>query len=629
MKHQKIRFMKSLVILVALALFATAMVNGGATANEAMTPSISSLTALSSPTALGQASMSGVGHTVFVKRLKEPTKEGNALLILQFDGRQMAGRRLTININDGPVTFRDDGKGGDEVARDNRLSAVVDLDFAALTANQSRIKELSAGAKGAPTMPIFEGRVIVGEQELSLPLSSSELQPGQEVAFQPMAFPGGIDPERSLIIRDPSVVEDPLRTFNPCTGVGTPMGKWTFGFLMQEMANQPMTGIDPSNFTRAWLKHWEANLLINGWGVPMRQAVKDIVIDPWVAASGGPGMPLDLKIAPFRLLAIINRIDLRGNSGYTTNNAGEARFVFGVIDRRRGGCQVSEMTVILEYGIDKNTCDEIITWAKDWVNLSSLPLGSPLYNDALEKITDQFSLANAAPTKVNGSALNQVRTNEFLPPHTGPWELREFRLTMTKEDPLPPTGQLLETTVKQTPDEIMNGKLTLRDYINLNCGPLLAGNHIVPLNFPRNPGDPPMPNPPAGFLGGNSFVPPDFWNAPGIACDPSPPGNARFNFSNATCSGCHRRETFTAFYHIIPTPFGVPAGLSPLLSGPLAVPDPVNGFVRNFDEILRRAIILDQVANGMCKFALSDIFNRIEIKGDKGILTSGQSGFVH
>lgn len=624
MKRQKIRLVKSLVILIALALFATAIVNGGATANEAMKSSISTRAA-----SLSQASSLDVGHTVSVKRLKERTKGGNALLILQFDDGKMTGRRLTININDGPMVFRDDGTSGDEVAGDGRLSAVVDLDFAALTASQSRIKDLNAGVKAVATMPVFEGRVLVGERELSLPLSSQELQPGQEVAFQPMAFPGGIDPERSLIIRDPSVVEDPIRTFNPCTGVGTPMGKWTFGFLMQEMANQPVTGIDPSSFTRSWLKHWEANLLINGWGVPARQAVKTIVIDPWVAASGGPGMPLDLSIAPFKLLAIVNRIDLRGNSGYTTNNAGEARFVFGVIDRRNGNCLVSEMTVILEYGIDKNSCTDIIKWAKEWVDLSSLPIGSPAYNKALEIITDQFSLAGAAPGKVNDSALNQVRTNEFLPPQTGPWELREFRLTMTKEDPLPPTGQLMETTVKQTPDEILNGKLTLRDYINANCGPLLGGTHIVPLTFPRNPFDPLMPNPPDGFLGGNSFVPPDFWNAPGIACDPSPPGNARFNFSNATCSGCHRRETFTTFYHIIPAPFGVPAGLSPLLSGPLAVPDPVNGFVRNFDEILRRAIILDQIANGNCRLGLSDIFNRIEIKGDRGTLTTGPSNFVH
>jgi len=624
MKRQKVRLTKALVALIALALCATAMVNGGVTANEA---TISS-TIGSRVASFAQASGRGAGHTVFIKRLTSPVKEGNALLILQFDDKEMAGRRLKININDGPMIFTDDGKSGDEVAGDGRLSALVDLDFATLTASQSRIQALSIDSKDGARMPVFEGRVLIGERELSLPLSSQELQPGQEVAMQPAAGPGSIDPARSLIIRDPSVVEDPTRTFNPCTGVGTPMGKWTFGYLMQEMANQPATGINPAAFTRLWLRHWENNLVINGWGVPARQAVKDIVITPWEMASGGPGAPLNLKIAPFKLLAIVNRIDLRGNSGYTTNNAGEGRFVFGVIDRRNGGCLVSEMTVILEYGIDKPDCASIIKWAKDWVALSSLPLGSFAYNAALEAITEQFAKAGAAPAKVNGSALNQVRTNEFLPPITGPWEMREFRLTMTKEDPFPPTGQLIETTVKQTPDEVLNNTNTLADYINANCAPILTDTHIVPLNFPRSLLDPPLPNPP-GFLGGNSFVPPTFWNAPGIVCDPSPPGDTRFKFSIATCSGCHFSETVTPFYHIRPTAFGTPAILSAFLSGPIVVNDPVNGFPRNFDEMLRRAIILDQIANGNCRLALSDIFNRIEIKGEEGTLTTGASSFVH
>jgi hypothetical protein len=625
MKHSKSKLVKSLVVLIAAALLATAMVTGGVTANEA----IKSPTVGIEPTPLAQVADSQANHSVSVKRLKESTPEGNALLILRFDDNKNLGKHIKININNRAMVFRDDGASGDELAGDGKLSAVVNLDFAALTANQNRIKTVNTQAKVGLKVPVFNGRVLVGQREMALPLSSTELQPGQEVRLQPDATSSTVDPARSLIIRDPSVVEDPTRTFNPCTGVGTPMGKWTFGYLMKEMANQPMTGINPSAFTRLWLKHWENNLVINGWGVPARAAVKNIVTTPWEIASGGPGFPLDLKIAPFKLLAIVNRIDLRGNSGYTTNNAGEARFVFGVIDRRKGNCLVSEMTVILEYGIDQPDCNGVINWARQWVNLSTLPLGSPAYNAALEAITEQFAKAGVAPAKVNGSALNQVRTNEFLPPQTGPWELREFRLTMTREDPFPPTGQLIQTTVKQTPDGIMDGTNTLADYINANCGPILTDSHVVPLNFPRSPLDPPLPNPPAGFLGGNSFVPPNFWNAPGLACDPSPPGDARFKFSMSTCSGCHKDETWTRFYHIVPTPFGTPAALSAFLSGPITVNDPVNGFARNFDEILRRALLLDQIANGDCAIATPDIFNRIEVRGDEGKLTTGSSSFIH
>jgi hypothetical protein len=615
MKHPKSKLVKTLVAIIASAMLATAMVNGAITATEASKRAALGLEVSS----LAKVSDSPANHTVFVKRLKASTPEGNALLILQFENNK-TGPQLKININKRLMVFRDDGTSGDEVAGDGKLSAVVNLDFAALTASQSRIKSLNAQAEVGLKIPVFNGRVLVGEREMTLPLSATELQPGQEVRLEPDATFAFIDPERSLIIRDPSVVEDPTRTFNPCTGVGTPMGKWTFGYLMQEMANQPMTGINPSTFTRLWLKHWENNLVINGWGVPARQAVKNIVITPWEQASGGVGFPLDLRLAPFKLLAIVNRIDLRGSSGYTTNNAGEARFVFGVIDRRRGACAISEMTVILEYGIDQPDCDGVINWARQWVNLSTLPLGSPVYNAALEAITEQFAKAGAAPHKVNGSALNQLRTDEFLPIQTGPWEMREFRLTMTKEDPFPPTGQLIETTVKQTPDAVMNNTNTLADYINLNCGPILTDSHIVPLTFTRSLLDPPLPNPPDGFLGGNSFVsPPNFWNAPGLACDPNPPGDTRFKFSMATCSGCHKDETQTSFYHIRPTPFGTPALLSAFLSGPIAVNDPSgNGVIRNFDEIKRRQIILDQIANGDCKIGSPDIFNPIDIRGVEG-----------
>ena len=460
---------------------------------------------------------------------------------------------------------------------------------------------------------------------MALPLSSGELQLGQEVELGTAASVAGIDPARSLLITHVRVVEDPLRTFNPCTGVGTPMGKWTFGYLMEQMANQPVTGIDPSTFVRKWLKHWEAMQVVNGWSVAQRNAVRDTVIIPWVQASGGPGQPLNLKLAPFRLLAIVNRIDLQGNSGYQTSNAGEARFVFGAIDRRNNLCNVVEMSVIFEYGIDLEDCESVKNWAKQWINLSSIPIGTPAYNDALENITEQFVIAGVAPKKVNGSALNQLRTNEFL---NQPWELREFKLTPGIGDLFPATGALTQTTVKQTPDPVLNGTATLSDYINSDCFGTNTGTHVVPIAFPRNPLDAGLPNPPA-MLGGHSPVPPGVWNAPAIACGPSPPGEARFQFSNATCGGCHLTETNTSFYHIRPTQFGTPAILSPFLSGPISVVDPVNPpFTRTFDEILRRAQILDQTANQDCKLGGTAILEPLMVTPE-GELKRRPSAFVH
>ena len=43
--------------------------------------------------------------------------------------------------------------------------------------------------------------------------------------------------ERSLLVRDPQVVQDHDRTWDPCTGAGTKGGKWTFDELNKFLAN--------------------------------------------------------------------------------------------------------------------------------------------------------------------------------------------------------------------------------------------------------------------------------------------------------------------------------------------------------------------------------------------------------
>src|ERR1043165_3234144 len=98
--------------------------------------------------------------------------------------------------------------------------------------------------------------------------------------------------------------------------------------------------------------------------------------------------------------------------------AGEGRFVFGVMDTT--ACTPLPFTVILEYGVPRHTCSEIKAWAQQWLNLDVLTLGSSAYNAALETITEQVAHANAEPTKPNGSAINQVRTDEIA--LSFPWE---------------------------------------------------------------------------------------------------------------------------------------------------------------------------------------------------------------
>ena len=99
------------------------------------------------------------------------------------------------------------------------------------------------------------------------------------------------------------------------------------------------------------------------------------------------------------------------------------------------------MNVILEFGNPQTTRCDLRDYAQAWLNLSGHPLGSPQFNQALESITHTVIDANAAPNKPNGSALDQIRTNERLFAsssnnpvlsadkwRTSDWELSQFEL---------------------------------------------------------------------------------------------------------------------------------------------------------------------------------------------------------
>ena len=511
-----------------------------------------------------------------LRRLSDPTSDGNTVFIVTFAPDPRLSDRVFITLDQREVMLRDDGQGVDERAGDRKFSGVINLAIEDLAATNKHIDSLR---QRFPTVPVFEGRRLIGRRDL-ISIDLERFRQGLPIDFFPLGIPA-VDPTRSLVIRATSVVEDPTRTFNPCTGAGTAMGRWTFGHLMKEMANEPVTGIQPAVFVRRWLNRWRVPQVINDDLVPARLDIDNVIIKPWEVASGvGPGGTLDLAKAPFKLLAIVNRVDLRENAIYGGGNAGEARFVFGAVDLK-SNCKALRFTVIFEYGIKKSGCFAIKAWGKQWLDLQLHPLGSPAYNAALQAITDQFVSAGADPAKLpNKSALNQLRTNEIV--LANPWELREFRIFADDSD----AGHLREVTVKQTPDFDLNGQAVIADYINANEAAILAGTYQVPLEFP--PGSP--------FLGGAAPTPFGmFWNSPGIS---SP--EARHVFSLNTCNGCHAGETNTPFTHIFPAAFGNAAGLSGFLTG-ISVADPVAGTPsRNFNDLDRRAQDLDALVHSLC-----------------------------
>ena len=511
-------------------------------------------------------------EAIWAEPLSEPAPEGNVLLVVRFANGPQPEQRLAIQIGGSDIVLRDDGIGGDKQAGDGSFSAIVRLDLDELRANQNRVQELERKLGRHLTVPVFEGRQKVAERRILLPDSNVS---DDIVQLRPMGIAEAVDPEKSLLIRDTRVVEDPSRTFNPCTGRGTPMGAWTFGRLFQQMANRSATKIKPQKFVKQWIKQWEKDQVVNGLVVPKRSRIRSLIIDPWLQASGGAGKQFDLAKAPFRLLAIVNRVDLRDNSA-SGSGAGEARFVFGALGP---GCQPLEFTVIFEFGIQRSDCQAVRDWARQWFDLGSLELGSPQYNAALEAITEQFVRAGADPSKPNGSALNQLRTNEISLSNI--WELREFKLSAE--------GALKQVTVKLTPDLSLNRTLVLVNFINANEADILADKHVVPEQFPVG----------NSFLAGSAIMPGVFWDNPPTGLQIAS-REARHKFSLQTCNGCHQGETATDFTHIKPTPFGIAARLSGFMTGTNVV-DPSDGSpIREFNELQRRAADLDQLVNSSC-----------------------------
>ena len=487
-----------------------------------------------------------------------------------------------------PETRRKFGELKVSPAGTGRFKGEIGFDLKAFADEQQRRADL---AKRGAMVPVFSGRSMVALQQIEFvnPKFIREAMRLNRPIKIPIGALGGtpvtVDPSRELMITDLSVVEDPARTFDPCTNAGTPMGAWTFGKLMTDMANGT---IDPAKMVEDWLKQWTANQTVNSFLVPNRAAgMNNLLLSKWKRLANGE---LDLSQAPMRLLAIVNRIDLRQNLFYGGGSAGEGRFVFGVLDTSTCSSQ-PQFTVILEYGVPRSGCAAIHAWAQQWHALGSIVLGTPGFNPALQAITDVFAGPNANPSKPNGSALDQLRTDEVALGF--PWELREFHLDAGSHE-------LLEATVKQTPQLSFNTTSTVTDYVNINQAAILAGTYVVPDDFP--PGSP--------FLGGNApnGPPTIFWD--GTPGSTSSFNDARQQFSVGTCNGCHGGETGTPFLHIHTRAAGGAAPLSQFLlgNGTLATPntiqvhDPVvTPTLRSFGDLLRRQQDLDSLLGTSCR----------------------------
>ncbi|SDM65762.1 hypothetical protein [Kriegella aquimaris] len=510
-----------------------------------------------------------IAKEIKIEILESPTSENeNIRLVATFEKNEIQSSYLALLIDNQKVVLRDDGKGADNNAHDGNFSILIKENIKKLQSellnrqkqiikNDSLVTFDRRRMKFHPIEDIkkFQFGIFTKNEEISIPIGLLPLNRPPRTLSQRKQY---------LLIVDTKVVEDPTRTFNPCAtsgNQGNPNGVWTFGELMRQLAspspNLIANDAQVSAFVRDWLSTWTSQQTINGETVAARNISN--VLSEWEDRSGlppsGVGV-LDMKFAPMKLTAIVNRLDLRGNSGYGFSNAGEGRFVFTVLDN----CHFlgKEFNIILEYGINKTNCTDLVAYAQEWENLNNLTIGTPAYNAALENITNQFTQCGTNTSKPNESSLNQLRTNEIA--LNSPWELREFVLTNTGLSP---------TTVKQEPAVKYNNKFPinadvqrLERYINSFAFLIKRNKHTVPEKFEGE-----------DFLGGKAHT-----EFPPVGNHPSYYGTrdsrtqindheALRSFSENTCSGCHAGSTQTAFTHVDPAGYGQEAALSGFLTG--------------------------------------------------------------
>jgi len=566
------------------------------------------------------------------------------LLIMAFYSKEnYSGELLTLEDGSG-IVLRDDGKEFDKTAGDGLYTARINADVKEFRKQAAGIADKMKKNNYKPSR--YDHRALVYDPDASEDFDVANFEANEPVSISGVTNSLSSDfstlatgtttldliRQNSVVITNLRVVEDSTRTWNSCSQRGNVNGPWTFGTLMRQLASKDPSNIASdaavSGFVKNWLNTWAKSRVINGDTVKARTLVSNI-LNPWLSQSKSAGAPtgqLDMRFAPFKLIAIVNRFDLRDGAlnGIPGSPCGEGRFVFCLI---KSDCsRALQMTVIFEYGINKAaTCSEQKAWAQQWVNLKNFAIGSSGYNSALQKITDQFTLCGSNPSRPNQSSLNHVRTNEVtLSPNPKIWEFREFFLNSK--------GILRQKPLEQTPADKYNAKTInddvklMVDYVTKNQTSIVSETNVVPLKWNGVP-----------FLAGSSHIldsptgtPPKVYHWDGTNSSSASTfirsNNARFFFSFNTCSGCHGGETQTHFTHVDPVFFGTEATLSGFLTGKagnfaidfdrkagndtMAVKDAAlrpssDPKIRNFNDIKRRAQDLKKVVSTTCGSVLS------------------------
>ncbi|MBL7713164.1 MAG: hypothetical protein JNL13_11885 [Chitinophagaceae bacterium] len=604
---------------------------------------------------------------VFVQKLLSTQSGFTMLLQLELDDSYSYEALVdTVDIYWGDsvskkTTFFDDGTHGDNIMHDRIYSAYVVENVASFRADMIASENALINSGGffnfighsgewISTIPHFDA--------IAFDLGT-RIELDKDLILHKMVSCDVIIREKSLFITDLAVVEDDARTYDFVHNTGNPTGAWTFGTLFKNMAGS----VAPKDLLKSWVKHWTYDFTLNGQLVEQRSDVAELLLGPWIEkASGGTiaastvtlanwelkwddvAVPENklLQYAPFKLTAIVNRMDLRQNTGYAlpVSNSGETRFIFTLLQYDGkvpmaldpnlpasssmtfpGFMDWEGLNVIFEYAnVQSKRCD-IKALAEMWVALGGYEFSNPAFRDHLQDITDFVTSENAAPSRINGSAIGRIRTNEriFYEPENkasigfemfrwghADWEFRQFELDesshLFKQVPL--TNSPINFA--NYPDNLTDARYYVKKLVSYNGSvfgrlydpayPYGSGTYTVPqtlADWAKNSfvlktlerGNHNMATTFHGqpLLAGSTIVVGEFshyWDV----IDPSGATalystdypEMRHQLSLNTCEGCHNGETKTIFTQVRPLKQGEPARY---WLPPLATPDHIEGYV--------------------------------------------------
>lgn len=242
---------------------------------------------------------------------------------------------------------------------------------------------------------------------------------------------------------------------------------------------------------------------------------------PWLRESARNGCDescsacgahrLDLARAPFRLLAISNRVDLADKPD-AASAAGELRFVFSVTHGPGDdpSSTARAMTVIVEYALPGTRTPS--QWATAWHALGSLE-GEP-YLEALEDIVRETT---------RGGALAQIRTNAAAgEPDPG---MRE--LALNEE------GRFRPRALRNTPRSELVASEALATFLRDNEDAVRRDLHVLPEDMR------------AARVDARDRA------APAVPITAAP-ADVQRAFAAGTCNGCHATSAVDDVFHVSP-----------------------------------------------------------------------------